>query len=208
MADSLDLYRVPPHDHLYDDDPATAKAQAWMSTDLGRRTLQLARDHPCEMVRIAWRTGYLARLKETEPADAGPVRCTLSESSDGDTWAGCVLDSGHGGECELRARPQCVREDNAKQDAAPPEGTLRTGSVFLDYDNATPKQVREWGKRLAHDASVLGEVRATLIVNCSEDRPLNKLGISYDKGHGVLANLVYVLESLLTRIERLEKEAH
>lgn len=67
---------------------------------------------------------------------------------------------------------------------------------MTDFDNMTPKQVREWGENLAYDASQLGEVRATLIVNCKEGRPLRKLGITYDKNRNVISNLVIILKKL------------
>lgn len=52
-------------------------------------------------------------------AEAKPDRCVLSESSDGDTWAGCILDSGHTGQCEIRARPELIREAATGQNHEP-----------------------------------------------------------------------------------------
>lgn len=48
-------------------------------------------------------------IRETPRAIWGPLRCLLSEGSDGDTYAGCVLDEGHEGKCQMRARPQTHR---------------------------------------------------------------------------------------------------
>ncbi len=44
-------------------------------------------------------------------------RCRLSEGSDGDTWAGCVLDAGHNGSCNMCPRPQNIREAEAAEAA-------------------------------------------------------------------------------------------
>ena len=44
----------------------------------------------------------LARLRTLPPGgEVMPVRrCLQSESSDGDTYAGCILDESHDGECQ------------------------------------------------------------------------------------------------------------
>lgn len=69
-------------------------------TAIGTREaiLSVFRDSPEWAPAVAWER----RLEDR--------RCKLSEGSDGDTWAGCVLDAGHDGSCEMRARPQWVRE--------------------------------------------------------------------------------------------------
>lgn len=50
----------------------------------------------------------LDAMRAKQPAP--DTRCKESEGGDGDTWAGCVLDAGHDGDCESRARPEYVRE--------------------------------------------------------------------------------------------------
>lgn len=72
---------------------------------------------------------------------------------------------------------------------------------MADFDNMTPKEVREWGKNLAWHASQFGEIRATLIVNCQTGRRLNDLGIDYDERSSVLTNLVVILEKLAVLAE-------
>lgn len=65
-----------------------------------------------------------------------------------------------------------------------------------DFDNMTPKQVREWGAELAWQASQFGEIKATLIVNCKPGRTLHDRGIVYDESKTVLSNLLHILETL------------
>ncbi len=51
-----------------------------------------------------------ARLLGRKQAELDYSRCRESPSSDGDTYAGCVLDVGHDSDCQSRARPDVVRE--------------------------------------------------------------------------------------------------
>lgn len=55
-----------------------------------------------------------ARLLGRANAVRDYSRCRESEGGDGDTWAGCVLDDGHEGECQRRARPEWVRDKAAE----------------------------------------------------------------------------------------------
>lgn len=50
---------------------------------------------------------------------------------------------------------------------------------------------------MVYRASQLGEVRATLIVNCKPGRPLHKMGIAYDESASVIKNLVGILGKLI-----------
>ena len=45
----------------------------------------------------------------------GPLRCLLSEGSDGDTYAGCILDECHDGRCQMKARPEHHRAAEAAE---------------------------------------------------------------------------------------------
>ena len=72
--------------------------------------------------------------------------------------------------------------------------------MAIDFDSMTPKEVRKWGNELAYDASQLGEVRATLIVNCEEGRTLAELGLTYDESHSVVSNLMHILTRLVDMV--------
>jgi hypothetical protein len=83
----------------------------------------------------------------------------------------------------------------------PPQGSggkqqVERAGRMPDFDEMTPKNVREWGKEIAWQASQFGEIKATLIVNCREGRALRKLGIEYDDTKLVLPNLVHILQQL------------
>ncbi len=54
-----------------------------------------------------------ARLLERKQAELDYSRCRESPGSDGDTYVGCVLNAGHDGECQRRARPDDVRAAQA-----------------------------------------------------------------------------------------------
>lgn len=68
-----------------------------------------------------------------------------------------------------------------------------------NFDDMTPKQVREWGSEIGHQAAQFGELRATLIVNCRPGRALHGVGIAYDESKPVLKNLVSILEQLVDK---------
>jgi len=66
-----------------------------------------------------------------------------------------------------------------------------------NFDEMSPKQIREWGNELARHASEWGEMVATLKVNCASGRTLAGLGIEYDESRSALANLVWILTKLV-----------
>lgn len=57
------------------------------------------------------RASICDKLRGMADAAKKPTRCRLHEGSDGDTHAGCMRDAGHSGKCNIRSRPDCVRED-------------------------------------------------------------------------------------------------
>ena len=71
-----------------------------------------------------------------------------------------------------------------------------------NFDTMTPAEVREWGSEAAYRASQLGEVKATLIVNCKR----GTLGCDYDDKQTVVYNLVAILGSLLKKNEQLDRQ--
>lgn len=75
-------------------------------------------------------------------------------------------------------------------------------STTPNFDDMSPKQVCEWGKSLLSHANQFGEIRATLIVNCQEGRALHNLGIKYDESASTLSNLVYILATLIDRVNK------
>ena len=70
-----------------------------------------------------------------------------------------------------------------------------------NFDEMTPKQVREWGSEIANHAAQFSELRATLIVNCQSGRALHGVGIAYDECKPALTNLVSILEQLVNRVQ-------
>lgn len=66
------------------------------------------------------------------------------------------------------------------------------------FDSMTPAQVREWGEEAAYRASQLGEVKATLIVNCKRGTLVD---CEYDDTKPVVNNLVTILETLIRAAE-------
>jgi hypothetical protein len=72
--------------------------------------------------------------------------------------------------------------------------------ITPNFDNMTPKEVREWGSEVAHRAAQLGEVRATLIVNCER----GTIPYEYDDTKLPVHNLVGILEALTFRVKDLE----
>jgi hypothetical protein len=83
---------------------------------------------------------------------------------------------------------------------------LEEQDCLPDWENTTPIQLQEWGKKLGYAAHQYGEIRATLIVNCMEGRALYKLGITYDDKKTVLNNLVAILLDLLDRASVAEDD--
>jgi hypothetical protein len=75
-----------------------------------------------------------------------------------------------------------------------------------NFDEMTPKQVREWGEKLSRNAQQFGEIQAMLIVNCQPGRMLDGLGIRYDESKTVLNNLIHILESLAFPLALLSKD--
>jgi hypothetical protein len=75
-----------------------------------------------------------------------------------------------------------------------------------DFDNMSPKQIREWGNDLVRAANENGDIRATLQVQCMPGRPFHTLGIEFDEKRSTIVNLILILEKLLKRIRHNTKE--
>jgi len=76
-----------------------------------------------------------------------------------------------------------------------------------NWDEMTPKDVREYCNTLAHRASEWGEIKATLIVNCQEGRRLHRLGLRYDDTKRPLWNMVNILEQLAIALEKAKGDS-
>jgi hypothetical protein len=73
-----------------------------------------------------------------------------------------------------------------------------------NFDEMTPAQVREWGTKLAQQASEWAQIKATLVVNCDPVRRLGRLGFEYEEHRSVLSNLVGILEGLADRCSPID----
>ena len=104
--------------------------RSWVYGELSQYTVRV---DECYSTRAAAEAAKGVATKAIEAR-----RCRLSEGSDGDTWAGCVLDAGHEGGCDMRPRPQKIREAEATE-AAKGEGLkMRHWSVRLSYLEGPP----------------------------------------------------------------------
>ncbi len=73
-----------------------------------------------------------------------------------------------------------------------------------DFNNMTPKQVREWGNIISRRSSEFGLIHATILTECRPGRSLDDFGIKYDESKSVLYNLIYILETLINKISSKE----
>ena len=53
------------------------------------------------------------------------------------------------------------------------------------------------GSELGRRAQEWAEIKATLILNCEDDRAIGKLGIKYNESHRVVTNLAMICEKLI-----------
>ena len=77
----------------------------------------------------------------------------------------------------------------------------------MNLDNMTQREIKELCDSFEGRVQELGEIRATLIVNCKEGRALHKLGIEYDDKKTALRNLVYILDRLISKCTCTAAEA-
>lgn len=78
--------------------------------------------------------------------------------------------------------------------------------AYADFDNMTPKEIRELGETLSHRANQFGEMRATLQANCEPGQALHDLGATYNEHRSALNNLVSILFTLQRKIQQVEKK--
>lgn len=72
---------------------------------------------------------------------------------------------------------------------------------MADLENMTIKEIRKEIARLEGNSRELGEIRATLVVNCRRGRRLAQLNISYADHKSVLNNLIEILQILVRKID-------